>query len=344
MRADRLLSILLLLQNRGRMTARDLATQLEVSERTIYRDIEALSISGVPIFAERGPGGGCSLLNGYQTRLTGLTEAEVQALFLINTQTAMARPLADLGLDRNLEEALLKLSAALPAAQRDDAERMRRSIHLDMTGSEQCEKDSLHLRTIQDALWHECKLCLVSTIGNDTYMEQLVEPYGLVSKANAWYLVGASDGEKQVYPLSGIMSATMSSDHFVRPTDFDLQCYWATYTAHMEQRKTLTAAHPSVAHVTQKQPISIAQRQTQSQHRQRQTQAKKTVSPPSIHQQYRPAQQKKQIPLSFERDRVREKKQHRPLQQKKQIILIGNHSLSAQKKPNLSHFAYLLCA
>ena len=113
MRADRLLSILLMLQTRGRLTARELAEQLEVSERTIYRDIEALGMAGIPVYSERGPGGGCMLVDGYQTRLTGLTEAEIRALFLLN----MVGPLAELGLDKTLDDALLKLAAALPAAR-----------------------------------------------------------------------------------------------------------------------------------------------------------------------------------------------------------------------------------
>src|SRR5713226_181059 len=120
MRADRLLSILMLLQTKGRMTAHDLAIQLEVSERTIYRDLDALSIAGIPVYTERGPGGGCSLVDGYQTRLTGLTEAEIRALFLFN----MAGPLADLGLGKALDDALLKLEAALPAASRAKAEQV----------------------------------------------------------------------------------------------------------------------------------------------------------------------------------------------------------------------------
>jgi predicted DNA-binding transcriptional regulator YafY len=333
MRADRLLSILLLLQNRGRMTARELATQLEVSDRTIYRDIEALSIAGVPIYAERGPGGGCSLLNGYQTRLTGLTEAEVQALFLINAQTATARPLADLGLDHHLDDALLKLSAALPIAQREDAERMRRSIHLDMAGSQQCEKDSLHLRTIQDALWHERKLCLVSTLGKDTYREQLVEPYGLVSKADSWYLVGSSDGEMHVYPLSSIMSATMTGDHFACPAAFDLPRFWTNYTARAAQHKTPAEARPVAARDSQKKPISTAQ----SQSRQRLLRTKKTVSPSSARQQYRPLPSKKRISRRRERERGRE-------QEKKRILISGDSSVSTQKKQKLSLYSCLLCA
>src|SRR5579884_1436149 len=100
MRADRLLSIMMMLQTRGHITARELAERLEVSERTIYRDLEALGMAGIPIYTERGPGGGCSLLDGYQTRLTGLTETEVRALFLLT----MAAPLTDLGLGKVLEE------------------------------------------------------------------------------------------------------------------------------------------------------------------------------------------------------------------------------------------------
>jgi predicted DNA-binding transcriptional regulator YafY len=331
MRADRLLSILLLLQKRGRMTARELADQLEVSERTIYRDIEALGIAGIPIYAERGPGGGCSLLDGYQTRLTGLTETEVRALFLVNINAA--QPLADLGLDHALDDALLKLSVALPTSQRDDAERVRRFIHLDMTGNDHCEKDNLYLHTIHEALWHERKLCLMFNVGNGTFREQLVEPYGLVSKTNAWYLVGVSDGEKQVYPLSLIASATLTNEQFARPTDFDLPGYWTNYTA---QRMRATENRPARTRASQNKPISIVQ----NQRRQRQIQAKKTVSSSSINYQQLPGQQKKGIA----RPRERERNQHRPLQQKKRNILMESPSLPALKKPKMSAYAYLCCA
>ncbi len=127
MRADRLLSMLLLLQANRRITAQKLAEKLEVSERTIYRDLEALSAAGVPVYAERGPGGGCTLLGDYRTTLTGLNEADVRTLLL----SGVPRPLADLGLDKALEVALLKLLAALPSARRPDAERARGRLHLD---------------------------------------------------------------------------------------------------------------------------------------------------------------------------------------------------------------------
>jgi predicted DNA-binding transcriptional regulator YafY len=154
MRADRLLSLLMLLQSRGRMTARELAEQLEVSERTIYRDMEALGIAGIPVCAERGPGGGCFLIDGYQTKLTGLNEAEIRALFLFK----MARPLADLGLSKALNDAMLKLSAALPVEQRSDAEQVRQRIHLDMEDWQQNAPSVPHLQTIQEAVWHDRKL------------------------------------------------------------------------------------------------------------------------------------------------------------------------------------------
>src|SRR5262245_38152193 len=126
MRADRLLSILLLLQTRGRMTARDLATRLEVSERTILRDMEALSTAGVPVVAERGIGGGWSLLENYRTNLTGLNLAEIQALFL----TQPSHLLSDLGMRQAAEGALVKLLAALPNVTRQDAEFVRQRIHV----------------------------------------------------------------------------------------------------------------------------------------------------------------------------------------------------------------------
>ena len=143
MRADRLLSLLMLLQARGRMTAQELAAELEVSERTIYRDINALSASGVPVYAESGPGGGCALLDSYRTNLTGLTADEARALFMLNIPAALDQ----LGVTQELKAALLKLSAALPEARRRDEERIRQRIHLDSTWWFQAEEPLPHLQT-----------------------------------------------------------------------------------------------------------------------------------------------------------------------------------------------------
>src|ERR1051325_4713574 len=129
MRADRLLSIMLLLQVHRRLTARELANRLEVSERTIHRDMDALSGAGIPVFAERGSGGGWALMEEYRTNLTGLNKEEIQALFVMNSP----RLLADLGLSKASDAAHIKLRAALPSMSRGDAEYARQRIHIDAT-------------------------------------------------------------------------------------------------------------------------------------------------------------------------------------------------------------------
>jgi predicted DNA-binding transcriptional regulator YafY len=237
MRADRLISILMLLQARGRMTARDLAEQLEVSERTIYRDLEALSMAGVPIYTERGPGGGCSLLDGYQTRLTGLTDIEVRALFLLT----MAAPLADLGLGKVLEEALLKLTAALPATSREQVEQLHQRFHVDTTWWYHTADAQVTLQTIQQAIWQNSKLHMVYQQDNGSWCEQTIEPYGLVAKAGVWYLVSACHTNYAVYRVSRIQSITISGERFVRADDFDLAGYWSEYCTQVEH------THPQYA-------------------------------------------------------------------------------------------------
>src|SRR5438067_12231787 len=147
MRADRLLSLLMLLQIRGRMPAHELAKRLEVSERTIYRDIEALNAAGVPVYTESGPGGGCVLAEGYRTNLTGLTEAEVRTLFM----SGASGLLADLALGHALQAASIKLLAALPSAHRQAAEPARPRIYLEPAGWPEPEKAGPHRRTIQEA-------------------------------------------------------------------------------------------------------------------------------------------------------------------------------------------------
>ena len=214
--------MLLLLQTRGRMTARELAARLEVSERTIYRDLDALSLAGVPIYTERGPGGGCELLGGYQTRLNGLTEMEVRALFLLS----VSAPLVDLGLGKALDDALLKLSTALPAPYRSNAELVRQRIHLDTAPWYNSEMKVSFLHIIQDALWQDHKLHLTYSSGNSHSIEQLVDPYGLVARARTWYLVGAVAGRVQVFRVSQLQAIEMTQECFERPCGFDLAAYW----------------------------------------------------------------------------------------------------------------------
>ena len=222
MRADRLLSILLLLQVHRRMTARELAKRLEVSERTIHRDMEALGAAGVPVVAERGTGGGWRLLEAYQTNLTGLTEAEIQALFL----TRPARLLDDLGLHQASEAAFIKLLAALPSLSRHNAEYVRNRIHIDATRWSSQEDAIPYLPVLQDAIWQERKLHLTYRRSDDSCVERLVDPLGLVAKGSVWYLVAAVDGEMRTYRVSRVQSASITDETCNRPADFDLAAYW----------------------------------------------------------------------------------------------------------------------
>jgi predicted DNA-binding transcriptional regulator YafY len=222
MRADRLLSILLLLQIHGRMTARDLAARLEVSERTIHRDMEALSASGVPVYAERGHGGGWILPNDFRTRPPGLTDAEVRALFL----TKPAQLLADLGLRAASEAGLIKLLAALPSPFRLDAERARERIHVDAAGWRGGRESVPFLSVLQDAVWEERRVRLSYQRANDQFAEHTIEPLGLVAKRNTWYLVAASERGILTFRVSRVKDVAVLDEGFTRPPGFDLAAYW----------------------------------------------------------------------------------------------------------------------
>jgi predicted DNA-binding transcriptional regulator YafY len=228
MRADRLLSILLLLQVHQRMTANELAKRLEVSERTIHRDMEALSIAGIPVCAERGSNGGWSLLEEYRTNLTGLNETEVQALFL----TRPSHLLTDLGLHKAAEAAIIKLFAAIPSINRRDAEYVRQRIHIDSTGWHYSEEDISVLPMLQEAIWQERSLALSYQRGDNSVVERVVDPLGLVAKGSTWYLIVAVEGEVRTYRVSRIRRAHLTEQTFVRPPDFDLAAYWTTSAAH----------------------------------------------------------------------------------------------------------------
>jgi predicted DNA-binding transcriptional regulator YafY len=217
MRADRLLSLLMLLQARGRMTAQELAAELEVSERTIYRDINALSASGVPVYAESGPGGGCALLDSYRTNLTGLTADEARALFMLNIPAALDQ----LGVTQELKAALLKLSAALPEARRRDEERIRQRLHLDSTGWFQAEEPLPHLQTIYRAMWDD----------------RLIAPYGLVAKAGVWHVVARKADQLRVYRVADVIDARITDQRFERCAAFDLVDFWQTWCDQVEQSR-----------------------------------------------------------------------------------------------------------
>lgn len=223
MRADRLLSILLLLQSRRRMTARELAEQLEVSERTIHRDMEALSIAGIPVFADRGAGGGWSLVDGYETKLTGLKAAEIQVLFL----TKPAHLLADLGLGKAADAALDKLLAALPSSYRRDAEYVRQRIHIDTSGWRRSSENVNFLSILQEAIWQERKVEIIYEASNGAVINPVLDALGLVAKGSIWYLVAGQDGTLGVYRVARISAAQLTDQPCLRPKHFDLAAFWA---------------------------------------------------------------------------------------------------------------------
>ena len=238
MRADRLISLLMLLQARGQMSARELADELEVSERTIYRDITALCTSGVPVYASRGPGGGVRLIEEYHTTLTGLTPDETRALFMMN----IPAPLTQLGMDEKFKGALLKLSASLPNTRRADEALTRRRIHLDSSWWFQSEQKVPCLETIQQALWQDRRLKIkVRWDFFNTEFEQDAEPYGLVAKANVWYLVYGRGGNPHVTRVSQVIEAELSPEVFVRPPTFELQVFWEAWCREYEAQPPFCA-------------------------------------------------------------------------------------------------------
>lgn len=230
MRASRLLTIMMLLQTRGRMSAEALAEELEVSIRTVYRDIDQLSASGVPVYADVGRNGGYALLEGWRTRLTGLTAPEAKALFL----AGLPGPAAELGLGQEMADAELKLLAALPADWQDEARRVSSRFHLDPRGWFQPAATVDALRQIADAVWTERRILVTYESWTST-RERLLEPLGLVLKTGFWYMVAASDGQPRTYRLDAIRALAVTGEHFARPAGFDLASYWTESTAQFEK-------------------------------------------------------------------------------------------------------------
>jgi predicted DNA-binding transcriptional regulator YafY len=231
MRADRLLSILLLLQAHGQMTARELSEELEVCERTIYRDIDALSIAGIPVFSKSGCEGGFALVDSYRINLTGLSEGEVRALFMLS----IPAPLNDLGASQDLQKALLKLSAALPDTLRRDEEKVRQCFHFDSTWWRQGEERVPHLHKIHQAIWENYRLHVVYSPPFGIEFERVVSPYGLVAKAGVWYLVCATDDKIHVHRVSNLLDVQMSDITFERPASFNLAVFWREWCAEYEK-------------------------------------------------------------------------------------------------------------
>jgi predicted DNA-binding transcriptional regulator YafY len=225
MRADRLLSLMMLLQTRRQMTAKELADELEVSKRTIYRDIDALSVAGVPVYANGGPGGGYALLGSYRTTLTGLNKDEIRALFMLT----VPGPISDLGVNQQLKAAILKLTSSFTDDHYEHADYLRQRLHLDAASWFQTDEPVPHLKTVQEAAWQDRQLVLSYRRRNGTVSERTILPYGLVAKASIWYLVAATDKGMRVYRVSRIESVQMTQTHFARPQDFDLAKFWTDW-------------------------------------------------------------------------------------------------------------------
>jgi predicted DNA-binding transcriptional regulator YafY len=231
MRAGRLLSVLMLLQARGRMTADAMARELEVSPRTILRDIDDLSSSGVPVWADRGRSGGFRLREGWSTRLTGLTEPEAQALFL----SGLPGPAAELGLGGAVASARLKMLAALPPDWRSDAQRVSSRLHVDPIDWFRAGARVPHLAAVADAVWQSRRIAMRYASWSGV-RDREVEPLGLVLKAGIWYMVArpGKREEPRVYRLSNIHALDPVEQQFVYPDDFDLAAFWTAATRRFE--------------------------------------------------------------------------------------------------------------
>jgi predicted DNA-binding transcriptional regulator YafY len=258
MRASRLVSFLLVLQTRGQLTAVELAERLDVSERTVQRDAQALAAAGVPIVSVRGPAGGYRLERGYRTRLTGLDAAEAEALFV--------GPAAELGLGRELAAARLKLLASLPAELQERAGRAAQLFHVDTLGWFREEDRVPHLPVIAGALWRGRRLDIRYREGAAAVSRRL-DPLGLILKAGVWYLFAQRRGEERVYRVSRIVSARERAESYTRPPDFDLAAAWvrrsqAFERSHTQVEVTVRVPHSQVRYLRAARVVEDGERPT----------------------------------------------------------------------------------
>jgi predicted DNA-binding transcriptional regulator YafY len=229
MKSGRLLAMLLLLQAKGRARARELAEQLEVSQRTVYRDLDALSAAGVPVHAERGAAGGIVLADGYRKALTQFNEDELRALFVSGDN-----PLADIGITDKRPVALEKLVGALPEAQRKAVEMARHRIYLDPRRWKQADQPREHLATLRVAIWEDRRVRLRYSDQNRKHTERVIDPLGLVAKAGIWYLVARSGDEMRTFRAERILDVEELDERFERPAGFDLVAFWREWTRKFE--------------------------------------------------------------------------------------------------------------
>lgn len=222
MRADRLLSLMMLLQARGKMTAQALAEELEVSRRTILRDVDALSFAGIPIYTDGGHGGGITLDENYRVKLNGLNEAEVHALVL----SSNASLLADVGLGDAADNSLLKLFTALPSLHEQAARDIQNRIYIDPIWWWHSRQKLDFLGELQRAVYDDRLIQIIYEKHDGAVIDRIVAPYGLVSKASVWYLIASHEGQFRSYRVSRLDNITVIDKQFTRDTNFDLAEHW----------------------------------------------------------------------------------------------------------------------
>jgi len=249
LRADRLLAVLMLLQRRRRTTARDLAERLEVSVRTIYRDVEALAAAGVPIYAEPGRNGGVRLMEGYRTDLSGLSLGEAELVPLLGLGDA----LAGLGFETSVAQTEAKVLSALPDAQRERAEQFRRRIHVDLSAWWHGTEQVPHLETLTEAAFAGRRVRVRYRRGGDgKVVSRTLDALGLVLKSGVWYLVAATgQHEPRTYRAARVLEAEVTDQHAgVRP-EFDLASFWNARSSEFQQTgaeyKVVVRARPDAA-------------------------------------------------------------------------------------------------
>jgi predicted DNA-binding transcriptional regulator YafY len=235
MRSDRLVATLLLMQARGRVTAGEVAAELEVSVATARRDLEALSAAGVPVYPQAGRGGGWSLIGGARTDLTGLTSVEAQALFLLVGPAALADPAA--------RSALRKLARALPATFRTDAEAAAEAVIVDSARwGDRGRSRPVIVEMLQDAVVRRRKVMIDYANRSRDRAQRLVDPWGLVDKDGVWYLIAATEKGQRTFRCDRIIEATVTDIAGERPADFALSDEWAQVVNEMEDRRSLLSA------------------------------------------------------------------------------------------------------
>jgi predicted DNA-binding transcriptional regulator YafY len=231
MKAERLVATLLLLQARTRLTAAELAEELEVSERTARRDLEALSASGVPVYAQPGRNGGWALLGGARTDLSGLTAAEARALFLVAGPSA-ATP--------EVKAALRKLVRALPATFRASAEAAASAVLVDSAGWDRERVPATsppHLETLRNAVIDGVQVRIAYTARDRTDGERVVHPLGLVAKGRVWYLLANTAGGLRTFRVDRVRSVEVTAEPVDRPIDFDLEATWQSVMAGLDEQR-----------------------------------------------------------------------------------------------------------